>query len=367
MKTLAGCISFFCVLTVPIVSAVAQITITASDVSTIFATGKSITQYSDTLTTQVNIGVPGPTATSWNFSSFNRHTPTSLTSVAASSTPYISQFAGATHALQTTQSVVYAGIPVTLTIYQYLILGQGLSNPGNMGGGTVNIPPFGNFPVELKTTNAPSDLTYALPSTLGTSWTSAYTQTTVITLSGSPVSNTTTNHSLSHIVDAYGSMTLPGGVVQQALRVRNVDVVSGQKKISYTFISNNGAIVQVGTCDTTLPSSGNIPVCSISWNGGGPTDVPVNMEIPDKFALLQNYPNPFNPSTLIHYQLPMDTYVSLRVYDLLGRQVAVLVNEKESPGNYAVRFDGSGLASGVYVYKLEAGGFVATKKLVMVR
>jgi Secretion system C-terminal sorting domain len=91
--------------------------------------------------------------------------------------------------------------------------------------------------------------------------------------------------------------------------------------------------------------------------------------IPVGVHLEQNYPNPFNPTTSIKYSIPVGTYgrTSLRVYDLLGREVAVLVNERKAPGSYTVQFNGSGLASGVYFYRLTAGDFVATKKLLMLR
>lgn len=93
--------------------------------------------------------------------------------------------------------------------------------------------------------------------------------------------------------------------------------------------------------------------------------------IPTTYALCQNYPNPFNPSTTIGYSVPaiagQSPVIKLNVYDLLGREVAVLLNEKKEPGTYAVQFDASRLASGVYLYRLHAGGFVQTKRLVLVR
>jgi hypothetical protein len=91
----------------------------------------------------------------------------------------------------------------------------------------------------------------------------------------------------------------------------------------------------------------------------------VGTEIPDKFSLQQNYPNPFNPATTIRCQLPASGHVRLAVYDLLGREVAVLANEYFTAGEYAFRFDGSGLASGVYFARLMAGSFVATTKMIL--
>ena len=94
-------------------------------------------------------------------------------------------------------------------------------------------------------------------------------------------------------------------------------------------------------------------------------------EFPNKFTLSQNFPNPFNPSTIINYQLTMFNYVSLKVFDALGKEVATLVNEKQSatggPGTYQVEFDGSNLTSGVYFYRLTAGEFTDTKMMVLVK
>lgn len=89
--------------------------------------------------------------------------------------------------------------------------------------------------------------------------------------------------------------------------------------------------------------------------------------MPQKFQLHQNYPNPFNPSTTINYQLPTINHVTLKVFDVLGQEVATLVNEELQPGSYETTFDGSGLASGVYLYRLQAGGLVQTKKLLLLR
>jgi hypothetical protein len=89
--------------------------------------------------------------------------------------------------------------------------------------------------------------------------------------------------------------------------------------------------------------------------------------LPVAYALDQNYPNPFNPKTGVRYQVPGISDVKLVVYDLLGREVAVLLNEKKSPGTYELQFDGSGLASGVYIYRLTAGSFVASRRMVLLK
>ncbi len=98
--------------------------------------------------------------------------------------------------------------------------------------------------------------------------------------------------------------------------------------------------------------------------------------IPEEFSLSQNYPNPFNPSTTIQYSIPVGTYgpaspagrsASLRVYDVLGREVSTLVNQAMSPGTHSVTFDASGLASGVYFYRMQAGRFVQTRAMILLK
>jgi hypothetical protein len=89
--------------------------------------------------------------------------------------------------------------------------------------------------------------------------------------------------------------------------------------------------------------------------------------IPAKFSLEQNYPNPFNPSTTIKFSLPKAGYSTLKVFDVLGREVAMLVSENLSAGAYQKEWNASNVASGMYFYRLKAGDFVQTKKLLLVR
>jgi Secretion system C-terminal sorting domain len=95
--------------------------------------------------------------------------------------------------------------------------------------------------------------------------------------------------------------------------------------------------------------------------------VAVLVAAPALFSVKQNFPNPFNPTTTINYQIPATAHVSLKVYDMLGREVATLVNEQMSAGNYQATFNGSNLSSGVYLYQLRSGSFVETKKLVLLK
>jgi hypothetical protein len=91
------------------------------------------------------------------------------------------------------------------------------------------------------------------------------------------------------------------------------------------------------------------------------------LELPKAFSLAQNYPNPFNPVTKINFAIPKQGFVTLKVYDVLGREVNTLVNEVKQVGSYSVDFDGSSLASGVYFYRLESGSFTDIKRMILVK
>jgi predicted GH43/DUF377 family glycosyl hydrolase len=90
-------------------------------------------------------------------------------------------------------------------------------------------------------------------------------------------------------------------------------------------------------------------------------------EVPQSYMLAQNYPNPFNPITGVRYEVSGVSEVKITVYDLLGREVAVLVNERKQPGSYEVSFDASGLASGVYMYRMHAGNFVQSRTMLLLK
>ena len=102
-------------------------------------------------------------------------------------------------------------------------------------------------------------------------------------------------------------------------------------------------------------------------NGTGVTAAPLARVMPGTFELKQNFPNPFNPSTTIRYGLPNRSQVNLTVFNTLGQQVAQLVNAEMEAGSHEVKFDGSGLASGVYLYRMQAGSYAETRRFLLVR
>ena len=91
------------------------------------------------------------------------------------------------------------------------------------------------------------------------------------------------------------------------------------------------------------------------------------MLVPKDFALEQNYPNPFNPTTTIFYSIPKTSIITLKVYNVLAEEIAVLVNEEKLVGSYEVEFDATSLTSGIYFYQLRGGDFVETKKMMLLK
>jgi hypothetical protein len=126
----------------------------------------------------------------------------------------------------------------------------------------------------------------------------------------------------------------------------------------YSFIDNN---VSAGNYSYRLKQ--------IDFDGTFEYSNSVEVEIstPSVYELAQNYPNPFNPSTAIKFNIPEAGNVKLVVYNLLGQEVNTLVNEFKSAGSYTINFDATNLTSGVYLYKIEANGFVQTRKMMLIK
>jgi len=149
---------------------------------------------------------------------------------------------------------------------------------------------------------------------------------------------------------------------------------------SYTQFSRDVSYFLVGTPDSCFiealivgvapadsPHVGSTMLLDDLSMTGTATAVGQQTSSPRTFALDQNYPNPFNPSTQISYTLPTAGHVRLTVYDILGRQVASILDEEEQAGNHRVRFTADGLSSGVYVYRLQSGAFVQQKRMMLLK
>ncbi|MBT8380599.1 MAG: VCBS repeat-containing protein [Ignavibacteria bacterium] len=127
-----------------------------------------------------------------------------------------------------------------------------------------------------------------------------------------------------------------------------------------TGIYSVSLIVSNGSDADTLIRTDYVSVSSVASVEG-------ENQLPTEFNLYQNYPNPFNPSTLIKYSIPSESFVTLKVYNVLGTEVATLVNEKKTPGFYELNFGGEKLPSGVYVYRIETGSFTSSKKMLLIK
>lgn len=153
-----------------------------------------------------------------------------------------------------------------------------------------------------------------------------------------------------------------------------------QNKINSSVIANGGAVISSesnrisGTIGQSIigRTSGQATLVKAGfWEQVGGLITGIESEgnkiIPKEFYLFQNYPNPFNPSTKIRWESPQGGLQILKVYDILGNEVATLVNEEKPAGSYEIQFDAVSLSSGVYFYKLNAGSFVSTKKMILLR
>ena len=99
----------------------------------------------------------------------------------------------------------------------------------------------------------------------------------------------------------------------------------------------------------------------------GPDNLSFNLDIPKEYKIYQNYPNPFNPVTNIQYDLPFDNFVSIKIYDVLGKEISTLINEFKQAGSYITSFNGSNLPSGIYYYKIIAGSFEQVRKMILIK
>ena len=164
-----------------------------------------------------------------------------------------------------------------------------------------------------------------------------------------------------------------------------ITVTGTTSKVAGELVNSGGTVVAVNNSTSsnpfilTAPSAGTYTVNagyknpSLKW---GNTSAVINVtgideELvglrPETFALYNNYPNPFNPSTKIRYAIVNTGFTSLKVYSLLGEEVASLINEEKTPGVYEINFDAANLTSGTYLYKLQAGNFTETKKMILLK
>jgi hypothetical protein len=171
--------------------------------------------------------------------------------------------------------------------------------------------------------------------------------------------------------------TINKGIIQNLIQIGTVARgVQNYSDDEYMLTANNSSVIYYdarpyysveGT--TADPDWAYVP--AIIQDNESPRNNSLNrssdIETVENYALDQNYPNPFNPSTIVNYQVPEKGFISLKVYDILGREVITLVNEVKTQGKYSVTFDEANLTSGVYIYQLKANGFSSTKKMILTK
>lgn len=171
--------------------------------------------------------------------------------------------------------------------------------------------------------------------------------------------------SLSHTADKIGYIHIRNLNGDSLKSFKIIEFPNAKlNQVNCVEFDSNGFLYVLGRSyfqtDTTQAWLKKYDIITNIQNNGG-------KNLPEKYSLSQNYPNPFNPVTVIKFQVPTSKLVTLKVYDVLGKEVATLVNEKLSTGSYEIDWNASGYPSGVYFYKLSAGDFVDVKKMILVK
>jgi len=304
-------------------------------------------------TTGVSQGNAGANQT-WNFTGLVRQDSTLLTWVASSSTPYSAQFP--------TSNVAST---IDNSNYNYFT-GSSSSLLVNGNGGPSYVVSY---------TDLQTFITF--PFTYNSSFTDNFAA--FFNVGGFNVTRTGTTTVTS---DAYGTINLPFGSFSDALRIKYVvsSKDSSNPGFPVVILSNITSYVwfvggkKFPVCEIIYASStfNGIPNPStkhVSYSPNNPSlaITQTSTAVPQNYELGQNYPNPFNPVTNLEFEIPTLEFVSLKVYDMLGKEVATLINGNLGPGTYRYDFDASGLTSGNYFYKLETKDFSETKKMILLK
>lgn len=161
------------------------------------------------------------------------------------------------------------------------------------------------------------------------------------------IAMTNTAQSVAHNDAATGNFTLRVSSKISSYEVFGINLPQGYDQINLHNIAP-------GSTDVNL----NYTITDVKERSSG---------IPESFSLSQNYPNPFNPSTIINYDIPKVSYVTLTIFNVLGQEITKLVNGEQAAGKYSVDFNAAGLSSGIYFYKIQAGDFVGFKKMILMK
>jgi hypothetical protein len=159
------------------------------------------------------------------------------------------------------------------------------------------------------------------------------------------------------------TVQVPAGTFTNCVKSRQIKRYTSSGNVIYIqydyYAQGTGLVMSV--------REGEAPDVLVGYNTVTSVEVKNELAVPTGLSLCQNYPNPFNPTTNISFNLPSKSFVSLNIFDIMGREVATIVSEELSKGNYSRQWNAIGMPSGVYFYRLQAGSFSETKKLILLK
>jgi hypothetical protein len=329
----------------------AQTTITQQQVEAVFSPGRSVRIYQDTSSKVVNVGLTGGPHV-YDFSTLPFFFAGRESVLAVSQIPQlVSRYGTATAVLRTQEGsggFIYNPMQIDA---------QGWRNLGEAHIGTGLAERYRHY--------APFEFDAHFPITFGHTTTQTFSTIETTYVSGGSPTMSSTVLAESLIVDGYGTLLLPG-LSLNCLRVRKKEYQNGTYH-GFHFMTSNGASLVVSSRNHQ-PGTGNIQVEGVLYVLGDLfSSIPRSEEQPHQYRLLQNFPNPFNPSTTITFGVPRSSHVILKLYNFLGQEIQTLVNEQLHPGQFEVQWHADGMASGVYFYRIQAGDFSESRKLLLAK
>lgn len=328
----------------------AQITVQMSEVQAIFTPGTQIKAYIPSLAS-VNVGLQGG-PNNYDFSTIT------FTDTNNGSPAYVSDVPELVGRYPSTAFIW--GNPAGQIVYNVPI--SEFFNNAMLMHGSASISPD---TLRFVHCTPPEQVVY-FPLAYNASWNSSFTQTDTTYVLGVPTNINSVALSKSMIVDGFGTLII-AGYNFQCLRLKKTLTSPPPSDNEFWYITRDGALLMIWAIEAQA-DTGTVQIHHmVLLMGQSLVSVRSAPDFPTCYSLSQNYPNPFNPTTTIQYSLPSQSFVSLKVFDVLGSEVATLVNEVQTAGYQSVVFNASGLSSGIYLYRIETGSFFETKKLVLLR
>ncbi len=337
----------------------AQISITQEEVSSWLKPGNILNAHSDTTDGMINIGSPGQSV--WDFSNIHPDVDFDIEVINPSRTEFDTSYIASNVASYYQDEV--NGSPYEHWLY-YTLNDQHLILYGNV----VRQP---QIPDITQTTYSPARIIYNFPVAYNTIWSQTLDGEIVSWHDGIPTHLESGTYTISASVDGYGTIILPDGSNDNALRikydVRKIFQRDYSRQITYTWLTSSGRRFSVITNDTTS-NGGEVVTEHIEWAiPSNLTEVTGTESVPEKYSLSQNYPNPFNPSTSINYEIPTERRVTIKIYNSIGKELRTLINENQSAGKHTLSFNASALPSGIYFARMQAGNFTSVIKMTLLK